>query len=849
MTFSKSADLALAYKKITKNRFSYGRYYKTVFHLHTPASYDYRLFENWTDSKYKELTQKEMFNICIKRKLLPDSFKLEDIKLLNGNEDVYCNIKEALSYLLLAYELAESGIELVTLADHNTIVGYNKLKKAIANLKRLMGEKEHYYPTIILGVEVSCADKLHVAAFFEDNCYDDLDQWLNESLVTITEGSYLTSLDVLKYLNEDLGGIAYIAHINTSDIFKSADGKFLSKGYKKKLFNSNYCKLVGIKDINKINQIKSLIVNNSNNRGEIKFLYDNDSHSIDDLTNRISWVKGAECSFNMLKSAVLDYDVSIILGGDSLPLKRSYIKGLYLEGNGSFLKNKKEDGFVLGFSNGLNCLIGGRGTGKSTVIEILEYIISQRCASLTDLNFICSHGNMWLLYIYEDIEYMVEMLTPYIDGYEYDGYEILDYFYGRAGKEFVYKKREFKAENIKTYAAYHYFTVYKVVHDNGEARFQSVNNKNILADKFFDRKYSVNELVSTASDSRITNFIFDLMLKNKKIKNFNELIRFKKIEGFKKALSESKGVLNKRKSNVESIINPFNNTMNNKLKITYSQSNSPTYPDFKRLLNILDKKGYYFYNQCDITIDNLIDYLQLMCDRYGVIQAFMEMFDCLKFNKYDDVILMFVENNKKNFDTDFVNEHIDETTYAEFLELLYSKILSEKNVDYLKDYLKECLNEMESFTIEFNVNSKQGGSKMPIFKDIKQLSLGQKVVTMLDFILGYSDYSSDYRPLIIDQPEDNLDSRYIYEHLAKELRKAKSKRQVIIATHNSTIVTNAMSDLVIVMESDGRNGWVDKKGYPGEKFIKEKIVNCLEGGIDSFLHKVQTYQEILNSKK
>ena len=39
--------------------------------------------------------------------------------------------------------------------------------------------------------------------------------------------------------------------------------------------------------------------------------------------------------------------------------------------------------------------------------------------------------------------------------------------------------------------------------------------------------------------------------------------------------------------------------------------------------------------------------------------------------------------------------------------------------------------------------------------------LGQKVVAMLDIILGYSDYSKDYRQLIIEQPEDNLDTLYI----------------------------------------------------------------------------------------
>lgn len=62
---------------------------------------------------------------------------------------------------------------------------------------------------------------------------------------------------------------------------------------------------------------------------------------------------------------------------------------------------------------------------------------------------------------------------------------------------------------------------------------------------------------------------------------------------------------------------------------------------------------------------------------------------------------------------------------------------------------------------------------------------------MLSFVIAYSDYSNDYRPLILDQPEDSLDNRYIYKTLVYTLRKTKQKRQVIIATHNATIVTNA----------------------------------------------------------
>lgn len=117
---------------------------------------------------------------------------------------------------------------------------------------------------------------------------------------------------------------------------------------------------------------------------------------------------------------------------------------------------------------------------------------------------------------------------------------------------------------------------------------------------------------------------------------------------------------------------------------------------------------------------------------------------------------------------------------------------------------------------------------------------------MLSFILGYSEYSNDYRPLIIDQPEDNLDNQYIYRNLVKQLRSIKEKRQVIIATHNATIVTNAKADQVCIMCSDNQHGWVETTGYPGECRIKKHIVNYLEGGIESFIHKISIYEDALD---
>ncbi|EJG35778.1 hypothetical protein AMCSP11_001058 [Streptococcus pneumoniae 2070005] len=162
-------------------------------------------------------------------------------------------------------------------------------------------------------------------------------------------------------------------------------------------------------------------------------------------------------------------------------------------------------------------------------------------------------------------------------------------------------------------------------------------------------------------------------------------------------------------------------------------------------------------------------------------------------------------------------------------------------------YKRKIFSKENTRFLEFNINSKESSQQLDIlYKEVGVLSLGQKVVAMLDFLLAYSDYSKDFRPLIIDRPEDNLDNRYIYRHLVQQFRDVKAQRQIILATHNATIVTNSMTDQVVIMESDGVNGWIESQGYVSEKYIKNHIINQLEGGKDSFKHKMSIYETALS---
>ncbi|HEY1950196.1 MAG TPA: hypothetical protein VGG97_24515 [Bryobacteraceae bacterium] len=132
--------------------------------------------------------------------------------------------------------------------------------------------------------------------------------------------------------------------------------------------------------------------------------------------------------------------------------------------------------------------------------------------------------------------------------------------------------------------------------------------------------------------------------------------------------------------------------------------------------------------------------------------------------------------------------------------------------------------------IELNVSS----AGQPNFKDASDLSRGQKCTALLPILLARRD-----SPLIIDQPEDNLDNHFIFETVVNAVQRLKRRRQMIFITHNANIPVLAEADLVLVMNSDGRVGVVEKSGTVDE--CREQIIDLLEGGREAFHLRSKRY--------
>lgn len=125
----------------------------------------------------------------------------------------------------------------------------------------------------------------------------------------------------------------------------------------------------------------------------------------------------------------------------------------------------------------------------------------------------------------------------------------------------------------------------------------------------------------------------------------------------------------------------------------------------------------------------------------------------------------------------------------------------------------------------------------PQSRDFAKLSLGQQQSVLLALMLS----SDSNMPLIIDQPEDNLDSEFIFHSLVPVLRAAKERRQVIIVTHNPNIAVLGDAELIIALKSTSDKSMIVARGSIDEPRTKKMVCQILEGAEEAFRRRARMY--------
>ena len=107
---------------------------------------------------------------------------------------------------------------------------------------------------------------------------------------------------------------------------------------------------------------------------------------------------------------------------------------------------------------------------------------------------------------------------------------------------------------------------------------------------------------------------------------------------------------------------------------------------------------------------------------------------------------------------------------------------------------------------------------------------------ILSFLLAYGN-----DPLILDQPEDDLDNALIYELIVRQIRENKARRQIIVVTHNPNIVVHGDAEWVLPLRIAGGSIQEDRSGGLQEVVVRQAVCDIMEGGVEAF---EQRYRKI-----
>jgi predicted ATPase len=845
---------------------------------------------------------------------------------------------------------SDSGLDAVVITDHNSVDWIHKL--------RAVKQKELF---IFPGIEICYGDAFaHILIIFDPalrtNEIQDMtiemglsrDVW-GDTEKNVNETNFMTFF--LKYKGKFL---LVPAHFGTTKGLANS----LPQAGVKKFFNKYKVDAIEVRNDKDFEQVSKKI--NSSSIPKIALISGSDNpdssngHSIKGFGKTFTKVKIGEYTLEALRQAFLDYDsrIAYVINGNA-NLETSEVCHNYI--SGIIIKNLTHvNELDLRFSPHLNCIIGGRGTGKSTLIEMIRYCLennNQESNRRTDgiglLNTITATSEIDLFYEFGgNTSYLLnstnsdEGLTSYV-------------------KDENGLATEFPKFDANVYSQKELFRMVETDNDinsNSKSPLMNIIDENIDS-KILKIRNDINDVKRELVDvtQRIKNNKIRLAYKStllaeqkvleEKINNIKEsgvLETRKKLENSKKPLDNIFKQLTISDETVDHSINNINDIIS-QLNDVIIETNLSSKEDALFELREFQESSKIFEETFKIKMKNIKNLIE-NCNEYNEVKGLSNKYDLIK-KELDKKILDSIQNieNEMNNKTmelndlretekenirdkqryqklidnffvlherltvvrkekiDELNDNIDnirleihsmghkERWLSSLKNILSKEGVFDKDFQQLMNYLfdgktintekyRDWLNFilLESSKITFNGLCNLNDQRfLSIWKDriesntlsalinieledkieinivdeggvisINEGSPGQKTAAILAFILHQGN-----APIIIDQPEDDLDNSLIMDLIVTCIRKLKTKRQIIIATHNANIPVLGDAEGIVILErnNDGKVSFRENKktGCLEEIVIKNGICDIMEGGISAFKKREQKYKYMM----
>lgn len=894
------------------------KWWKVDFHTHTPAS---RCFKNFKTINESDAKKKEFAKLWVDKCI-------------------------------------EKDLGAVVVCDHNSLEWVETIREA----NRDLGNKIVIFP----GIEICLTiNKMHMIVVFDPASTEAMHRTFIEQC-KIPRGNWG---DTIKYISDDdlVDAIEYFKKEYKERVILIPAHYDKTKGMGKLLTNEDIKEFtkkisldaIEIKDQDGDDLVQSKIAsgvlpniatiigsdNPGNREGE---------HSIDGLGAKYTWVKMSEPTLEGLRQALLDPESRIIkvvkiLAEAENPnmINHNYLAGMTIQ------KLKHIDKINVRFSPNLNCIVGPRGAGKSTLVESIKLALNKGydLKNSKVINKTYKEGSQIDLY------YNFGFSKPYlitINGKKTSPkWTIID-----SSNKAVESPPEFSATIFGQKEIYNLVENEDDIDKNESSPLLEIIDNNIVTDKIEieekirDKKSEIQNLVQQLDNNR--KKLREIPKVKAELENSNN-----KLEKFRTSgILEKKERLDSLKSDLKIITNSLDEVQKSKQSLTKNLKDKVM--EYKKATeNINGDEGKSLSSEIAIELEKLqtsLEQFENIASEYfiaideirknsklntSIQQVDKEYCEILEENKeiQIDTYKEVVEDNNKNLEnlkklgaeankrdsikeniSVKVNEYITEVTnltskrekilqninsnaeniklkiyplshgirwmqnirrdvgkkdnFDSLFLLLYNTLFVDEilDVEKYKEWLKfilttdtgdigeflknqeldlkfkniwqnkfkdNTLSSLFSIDLEDRVDIKIISGSQEI--GINEGSPGQRSAAILAFILNQGT-----EPLIIDQPEDDLDNSLIIKLVVDNIRKQKSRRQIIIVTHNPNIPVLGDAEGIIMLDRND-SGDVSLKfdkatGCIEEKMIKQGICEIMEGGLDAFKKRENKYK-------
>ncbi|ACV50627.1 SMC domain protein [Lancefieldella parvula DSM 20469] len=858
----------------------------------------------------------------------------------------------------------DSGLNAVVVTDHNSVGFISEIEKVKNQFEELNPIKGNLFK-VFYGIELCVsAEFTHILIIFDDKMsvteIEDAvigclglkrNDWANTE-INVSE-------DKLKKLCQEYENKVFVipAHFASNKGLGTCRTNAIKKYQEFVKFSA-----VEVRNSTDVKEYKNKLNNKVINEAVLVTGSDNPSnkdetqHSIEGFGKIFTWIKVSDLSFNALRQVFIGPEHRCInwldleaIGIDYNPnnISFNYISGINFKGISHMTDMN------IRFSPHLNCIVGGRGTGKSTLVEAINYGVGnesdlKRCnlmektfdksgsistffnfgevkaykancirsgkqtvLTIEDDNGVVDNPPEFKIDFYgqkeifglieddndisssdisplikliddkvkaelfsykDDIENSISSMVSLSNNYKANRKKIQDMPGIKAEiekSEAILKK--FQASGIESARAEYEQTdnVIKTINEKVQTEKEVINES---IQRFSELKEDLNRdilvlLEKLGSDDENIQIVTELKDINDEIINhannkidslskleekFNSSNIYNKLkvdyEKYKEAVEE---VNNTGGENIDYIQNQLQNNRNRYDQLNQLQQQQRILKEKIRqsICDFVEKRIKLSDKRKHVILELGLDTIKIEIVPLGHISRWKAnlqkefgkegIFDS-EFEKLSENVLSKT-NNFENYKKFLEFLLIDDTGD---IECLYEDIKTDPRFNklWLDKHKNDTLSSMVKIIPEDKVNIKILEDSGEI--DINDGSPGQKSAALLAFILNSGD-----SPLVIDQPEDDLDNSLIYSLVVTSIRRMKKKRQIIIVTHNPNIPVLGDAEGILILDRDSFGKVTfrkDKKaGCIEEQVIKEGICEIMEGGEAAFKKREEKYLSLL----